>query len=277
MSLNRLNREKDKIYNVAEKSLTSGFTSVNTSLFDLLMDVVNSLDSTDGSIADTERNTRIMSQLDDIVRTSVAESGYRNKVNDYLSNFDRLTNENIQFHKDFNKLPNVSAIVTSAQRSAIDTTINSLTGQGMDRAFTIPITESLETYIKSGTTQKHVEENLRLFIKGNDEKLGLLERHVNQVARDGIMQFDGAVQREVQKEYKLNAIGYLGSLIEDSRKQCVHWVNDLQGVIMRDELAAQIRYAERYGTGWIQGTTEETFIINRGGYNCRHTATPINV
>jgi len=105
--------------------------------------------------------------------------------------------------------------------------------------------------------------------------MGQLKKYVSQVSRDALNQFDGQVNSRIAEEFGLNAFRYVGSIIEDSRPQCVRWVG--KEVLLLDELSNEISWAYSNGTGMIPGTTRDNFAVYRGGYNCRHSAIPFKL
>jgi hypothetical protein len=129
--------------------------------------------------------------------------------------------------------------------------------------------------IVAGTNSIDVEKAIRDFISGQGDKAGNLKRYVTQVSRDALNQYDGTINSRIAEEFGLDAFQYVGSLIEDSRPQCVRWTG--KGVILKDQLEKEIGWAFTNGSGMIPGTNSENFAVFRGGYNCRHSAIPFKL
>lgn len=276
--------ERENLLNEAETILMSGFGDINDEIFSQIEQTLSGLDVSGGAIMNTGRNATIINELEDRIRNGLLRTRYRENVQGYLRKFNEISAVNASFHATANQLGNVSPQITRLQNVAISNTIKDLFGQGMNEAFAGKVQENLYNYTVSGTSIQEATEELRREILGSPERLGELERHVGQVARDSISQYDGRIQAAIQAEFGLNAVSYEGSLIKDSRAQCVKWVREYGGVLTLEQLEKEVQWAERGGTyegvkvsGWIPGTTLETFYINRGGYNCRHIATAINV
>ena len=72
----------------------------------------------------------------------------------------------------------------------------------------------------------------------------------------------------VRKEFDLNGFKYIGSLVKDSRPQCIKWkrMKEIPMSILTQELANPTN------RGQIPGTTKDNFATYRGGYNCQHQA-----
>ena len=111
-------------------------------------------------------------------------------------------------------------------------------------------------------------------INGNREQLGVFERWVGQIARDAVNEYQGGINAQIKVQYDLTDIRYVGSLVEDSRPQCVRWVKELGGRIKGTDLQAEIDWAYDHGSGMKPDTNPENFPQKRGGYNCEHIAIP---
>ncbi|MEX0596827.1 MAG: hypothetical protein WD512_10025, partial [Candidatus Paceibacterota bacterium] len=80
--------------------------------------------------------------------------------------------------------------------------------------------------------------------------------------------------------YGMTKIVYLNSNIKTTRGQCLHWTSF--DFLTDEQLKEEIPIAVNGGTlggykcsGMIESTTIDNFTANRGGYNCRHEASPI--
>ena len=272
MSRSSFFRQKERIFDTAESGLIDNFSQINSEIFRSIQEGIRQFDIQAGAFIDSADNLQKMAEIQERIESAVLQSGYRNRVSDYLTNFDNISEINAEFHSTVNQLTGVSPVINRRQNIMIGQTVNRLLGSGVNQAFAAPVAEQIQQYVLSGTSIAEATENLRKFVLG-DEKLGGLERYVKQVAGDAIRGYDGSIQNAIQKEYDLNAISYEGSLINDSRPQCVRWVREFGGIILLSELENEIAWAETNGSGWIEGTTKETFFANRGGYNCRHSVT----
>jgi hypothetical protein len=211
----------------------------------------------------------------EVLRTEQEIKNYFNKdpkyidaVKKYLTNYDLL---NIENEKIFNKqdinIKSQLRNMTEGQRLIMNSVIDGLSANGMSGAFIKPLTNILSSNAIVGTGFKDVKKYLSERINSNEGR-----RYINQVTTDSLRKYDGTIKTIVAQEWKLNCIKYIGSVIKDSRPQCKRWHN--MGTIKKEDLAKEIRWAEKYGSGMIEGTTPDNFLINVGGYNCRHTAIP---
>lgn len=114
-----------------------------------------------------------------------------------------------------------------------------------------------------------------------------MQSYVIQTSRDSVNQLQGQQMQSVANNIETIGYKYVGSLLNDSRGQCNHWIKDLKGFIPIEKLEDEIRLAYKnekdklespVGHKWgglIKGTNKNNFLVNRGGWGCRHTAIPI--
>ena len=190
---------------------------------------------------------------------------------------------NIQVHKKLNKIDinKVIKLATKQQRELVGGTVEKVVGEigkfpqnmlgdEMRQQFTKPVKKVLYQNIMQGKSQTTAKKALHNFIVGEKGKIGQLERWSGQIARDTLNQYDGAVNDMVRKEFDLNGFKYIGSLVKDSRPQCIKWKRMKE--LRYDQLDKEISWAYSYGKGMIPGTNKDNFGTYTGGHNCAHSA-----
>ncbi len=228
---------------------------------------------------DARASTIYEKSLFDAIST---DKGYNKEIGTYLRDFDKIEVLNKELHESFNKL-NISEVLKLASKekgvvtSKVATGIvgeikKNLTGNAMREVFTKQVQKTVFDNLILGTPFSEARAHLSDFIRGSKDKLGQLERWSGQITRDALNQYDGQINAMVAEEYGMNAYRYTGSLITDSRPQCVRWVN--KKILKIDELDKELSWARNSGTGMIPGTNKQNFAQYRGGYSCRHSATP---
>ncbi len=273
----RLTEKLEALIVGAENDLLGGLTAVERKVFRSVKDQLNLLNKEGGKFVFDEANTALVNELDQIIIDSIQDSSYPSDVNKYLQNFDTVTDFQADIHSELNQISpeELRNLVDPFKRQIVDDTLSGLTGSGVATEFAEPVRQELFKNIVAGANSSDVEKVLRQMIEGDASKLGGLERYVGQVTRDSLNQYEGQVNAKIADEYDLDAFEYVGSLIDDSRSQCVHWVN--KRVITKEELPNLISNAFTSGQGMIPGTNAENFAVFRGGYNCRHSAIPFRL
>lgn len=235
-----------------------------------------------GSLAATAVN-RFEKRLSDAIEKNVA---YRSEIRKYMTNFDKMDKLNIQVHKKLNgiNIEKVIKLANKQQRELVGGVVEKVVGEigrfpenmlgaEMREQFTKPVKKVLYQNIMQGVPQTKAKEALHNFIVGKKGKIGQLERWSGQIARDTLNQYDGAVNDMVRKEFDLDGFQYVGSLVKDSRPQCVRWVR-MKQIAIKD-LPREL--ANSTNRGQIPGTTKDNFGTYRGGYSCQHSAIPIRM
>lgn len=266
---------REQIIVDAERILLDGVPKSQKQVFDAITKLLTEFDRKGGKIQFNAETTKLINEATKRIYAALNKSGYDSRVAQYLKDFDKIREQAIIEQKIINRLTVSPRNLTNIQKSAIMQTKNILLGNGLDAKMIQPIKDVLLASATSGMTIAQAEVQLRETIIGNPEIIGKLERHVTQYSRDAISQYDGMMQERIAKDYDLDGISYEGSIIRDSREQCRRWA--AMGELPVKDLEKEIEWAYSNGSGMIQGTTKDNFMIYRGGYNCRHFATAIRL
>lgn len=273
-SFNQIILDGDHIFDNSETQLQRSVKNAESIIYDELIKLLNTVDVSAGRLQTNSKVENFLMSMDKRIYDALKKADYNNSVLKYTKNFSLLTDNIQDLHSKFSGINITDAQINPFLKLEVNSTIDKLTGSGMAKDFINPIRESLYRNIMLGAEVTTVEKTIRDFVVTSAKSDSKLLRYVKQVSRDSIQQFDGIVQANIAQELGLNAKRYVGSLIQDSRKQCVRWVDD--GVIMLDNLQSEIDWAFANGSGMNPATTVFTFDIFRGGYNCRHRSIPFN-
>lgn len=272
----------DKILLNGTSDLINGMYSIELLVYAALMEVFNNVDITAGKLATSPKADEFLALLDFKIYQALKKSGYPAYVVDFIGNYDKISSNVRDLHQALGNGLLSASDINAVKRLEVQKTINNLTQQGMYKDFISPVREGLYRNIMFGATVGETEEFIKSQVISTKQKDSRLTRYVGQVATDALHQFDGSVNQVAKQSLKLNATQYVGSLIEDSRAQCMKWVG--MSIIKDEQLQEEIDWALSGGiysnkkcSGMIENTTKDTFCINRGGYRCRHRAFPILV
>jgi hypothetical protein len=233
----------------------------------------------DGSFVLSEQNSRLLTGLDSEIAKAINASTYPSSVSDIvrsLPEIERLSEMvlrqyNTNFAFDFDRLG-----VSQLRLAQTETIVQNMTGTGLTAEIRQPIRDAINRNVFAGAKVTDTKARLRDFLLASEsDKFNRMARYANVWAQDGIMQYDGMIYDRFRTEYAPNSIRYIGSLIGDSRPQCVRWITKYNGKIPMNKLQSEINWAYNSGSGMNLATTKETFCTYRGGYNCRHKAIPV--
>lgn len=231
--------------------------------------------TTDGKLGQGKSTTEFIASLPRRVRAALKKTGYLAKTDGYIRQFEKVGQLQIDLHKELNNLE-VGSVVTPIRATWAQITAQNLAGQGMDNIFVAPLQNELLKHAAGGLSLAQMEEAMRQTIAGShDAENTTFTNYSLRISRDALGQYDGAVNAKIADQFDLNAIVYVGSVIDDTRAQCERWLEP--EFILIADLQDEIDWAYSNGKGMIAGTTPANFMALRGGYNCRHQAVPIRV
>ena len=228
-----------------------------------------------GKVANNPTTKKFIASLPAKVRAALKKTGYLKRVDDYIRTFDKVGQLQIDLHKTVNSI-NATPTISPIRQVWAQVTADNLAGQGMDNFLVYPLQQSLLTHAASGVTLTEMVTMIDDELRGNPTNLNtVFGNHALQIGRDALGQYDGAINGKIAQDFDLNAIVYVGSVVDDTRAQCERWLES--DFILIADLADEIEWAFANGSGMIAGTTPANFTSLRGGYSCRHEAIPIRV
>lgn len=269
--------KKDKNIVSAENRLIQQLNPTNQRVFSAVKKLIDTMNAKDGKIEFDDQNIDIVSTIDKTIIDAIQSSEFPSAIAEYLRDFETIKKFNFDIHKDVNDLSEqeLEDLISPVQKTAVQSTLDGLTGSGVNANFVEPVRQGIFQNIAAGTSKSDLEKYLTNYILGNPDVDGLYSRYIKQVSRDALNQFDGQVNSRIAEEFDLDAFRYVGSLIDDSRSQCIRWVK--KRILEKSDLPSEIAWANNNGSGMISGTNAENFAVFRGGYNCRHSAIPFKL
>jgi hypothetical protein len=239
-------------------------------------DLLGEIDSNNGAWVPDQSIADALANVDKAVNDALIQGGYVEQATQYVRDLEGLPKANVDNMAKLTGLRVDEAILKTPMRAAIDRAAYAFGQNSVTQQLTEPIRQLLATNITGGASVPSTRAALNELIRGIDNDGGRFARYTNTLARDIVYSGDGAMAAEMIREYDLNAIRYIGSLVRDSRTQCVRW-SKLPYILLKD-LPAQVAWASGlsgYGSGKELTTTN--FATVRGGWNCRHIVVPIRV
>lgn len=275
--INALIDLKDSFIDESEMALLEGFDSIESSIYNAVNKRIMSMNQSGGKLIFDDENVMGVNELTTIILAAIQGSQYPNNVKGYVRNFDKIKEYNARIQGKVNGISfaELEELITPMQQQMVAKVLEDLTGQGIDVEFIRPLKEGIYRNLVSGSTIADMQKSLMEFIKSDEQRLGQFKKYVSRMSRDAMLQFDGQINARIATEFGLDAFIYVGTIIRDSRPQCIQWLG--KQILKKSELPQLIAGAYNYGSGMIPGTTADNFAIYRGGYNCRHTAVPIKL
>ena len=268
----------EKILDDALEQVQFGSDDATKKMVSALSAYVNTFPNAEGKFI-MEGAMEYLQRINVIIAEAINNSAYPSAVAQCVRSIDEitelsqqvLTNYNPSIKIDFDRLG-----VSQIRTAQIETIVNNMTGDSLTAEIRQPIREALQRNVFAGSKLTDTRNYISDFLnKQEGQKYARLTRYAMTWAQDGILQYDGQIYDQFRTTYGTNYVRYIGSLISDSRPQCVRWVTKYDGKIPVDKLQAEINWAFTQGSGMNLATTVNSFCTYRGGYRCRHKAIPV--
>lgn len=273
--LKRIIREKISFLDaIPDEFINQTVRGAQSPLFDILIsEFADKLEVENGKILRSTKNFQLISAIDKAWLAFQEKQGF-DVVTKHLSNFAKIVGNNLDYYQNIlaenksliTKAKNIASIIN--RRLGINP-YGSLIKSGYfggileDTTVRNQIKEFAVKSVANGTGFDQYKKDFREFVKGNDDKLGVLQKYYRNIAYDSYKQIDGLNNKLFGQEFNLKYFVYDGTIIKTTRKFCRkhigliftveqanEWVND------PDLTAAPLNYDP---------------LVDMGGYACRHT------
>lgn len=274
-------RKNQRIEDVPE-AFQSSVEKLQRRIFNRIIDLIGELRTDGGLINMTESNLLRVQMINDELKQVLQGREYINAVKDFVSEFDTQKAINDEYFRrafgtDFTQVGIANQLVRNAQRNALEI----LSGAPAEQNFIAPIKAQLEQAVSSGASFSETVKGIRELVEGTEEADGRLLRYSKQVSWDAFALSDRAYTNAIADDLEAEWFRYSGGLVKDSRcfceerdKQFFHF-KEIEAFGRMEDLGVC-----NIGDGWqgmMAGTNESTIFIVAGGYNCKHTWSPVSI
>lgn len=241
------------------------------------------LDSS-GKIKPSIENIKILTRIKKNLSKLLSNKKYLKGVEQFVSEFDNLYKEQINYFIKISGKMKPSKKYYETKRIAIDNTISNLTGAGLQSIVTDKINDILLRAVTSGVRYSDLTKELYESLNSTDKGSGLFSKYATTYATTAISQYAGENNKLMTSDLGLEWFEYVGSNIENTREFCEHLTekryihkSEIHKLLKGDIDGYQCEIYEKTGLpkGMIDGTNEENFQVNCGGWNCRHQLVPV--
>jgi hypothetical protein len=238
----------------------------------LLLDEINSFDTKDGKFIPNQPIARKI-QLIERRMYAILARYYDPALLSYLGVYDLVDSDVKYLHQQVNNISVTAADISTVRTSVYNQAETYLTTSLAD-AYVQPAKYLMMQVVTNGKTIKQAKSMVKNWNDGelpageltSGMRAPRLQSYAGQIARDSLFQYNGTVQDNIGKKYKLTKFLYVGGLVEDSRPLCKHLVSLDRKIELKEIPALLLQYPD----GTIPNTTMENFPVRRGGFNCLH-------
>lgn len=268
----------DEIIDNAELAVLDSVDEAERAIFKEVIKIFSEADTSSGKFVKSEKARRFLMGLDVRITDALYNSKYRLGVSSLLKDYDKIVQNNIDIQDKLNQVNITQKSLRDIQSLEVENTVDRFLGTGLNKDFVNPLRQTIYRNVMLGGSVEETKAAIEAYILSTGDKESVLKKYVGQVARDSVMQFDGSIQQSIASELDLPDYIYTGSIILDSRDQCVYWAGkgDLKGEDLEEEIADAKAGESLTGlkpcSGMNPSCELNTFSIFRGGYRCRHRA-----
>lgn len=243
----------------------------NEGLFKELLKLLGELDTADGIVLQTDKNVRIITQVNERMRQVLFEGEYVEGLKTFVSSFSEQAGliDSILSKQGFEI--DEKSIYKSLLQQSQKSTLLLLDEDAIGKALAEPLQNNLLTSVYNGGKYSDMIQSMKDFILGNDELDPKLTTYVKRYARDTISTFDRTYTQLVSENAGVEYYAYSGGTLKDSRDFCLERVGN---VYTKDEI---ISWADEDWKGKNPATDAATIFSYCGGYNCVHSLIPTDV
>lgn len=278
-----VDRKNQRIEDVPER-FQSSVEKLQSAAFDRIVILISQLDTTsDGMIEISQPNLIKVEAINEQLKTALSAPEYLNAVRAFVTQFEVQKEINDEyFNKAFGDDFEETGIANQLIRNSQINTISLLAGVTAEQALSVPVKAQLEQAVSSGASLADTLAAVKVTIEGDDDVDGRMLRYSKQVSWDLFAIADRVYTNSLAEDLDIEWFRYSGGIVQDSRCFCVE----------RDRDYFHFKEIEAFGRGedistcnngggtWqgqMPGTNESTIFIVAGGFNCRHTWSPVSI
>lgn len=253
-------------------ALTDAVKKTQKQIFNDILDLLGQLDRRDGMIVMSKKNLILIDEITAKTKEVVLGSDYVDATKEFISEFDTQTQLTDDYFNKLDVTISDEALTAQMLKSAKRNAAELMVGTPMDAQFLQPLRTLLDDAVSSGASWSKTVQDINTYVTGNDTVDGRLLRYSKQIASDSFATADRAYTNVIADENDFEFYRYVGGLLEDSRDFCKE----------RNGNWYHYKEVEHWGTlkswqGRMPNTNPQTIFITCGGFNCKHSLTPVSV
>lgn len=256
----------------ADATFARRAASVQAKLYSDLSTVLKFVDlDENGYIKQNAGNRQVLragqKQFDDTIQ----KSGYQGAVEGALRTIPAIDSANEAYFESVASAfkPN-RQFIASIQNQAIETVNSYLLQDGLRAQVKIPLDQILNQNINTGGSFSGMLEQVRTFVKGNEDLDGRLLSYSRGILKDTLFQYARAYQNSVTDDLGLVWYLYSGGIMDKSRPFCIARFGKY---FHQKEIES---WASLEWAGKNPLTTKSSIFMLLGGFNCAHQAIPVH-
>jgi len=270
MSPDELARLIEELVLKADASFSRNMVRVQNTLYEDLLSVVKNLETEDGYILQNSNNRNILSLAEEKVSEVFSGALYQASVSSYVAIIPKIDELNQQYFSTFKGFKENKQFLKSLQSQSIKTVEKYVLQDGLESQVISPLSQILNQNINSGGKFSGFLEQIKTYVKGNDQVEGRALSYSRTFLRDSMFTYSRSFQQSVTADLKTDYYLYAGGLIDTSRPFCI----ERAGKFFHHREIEQ--WASLDWSGKKSGTTESSIFLFAAGWNCNHEIIPVD-
>lgn len=265
-------------------------TASEQHMFDEVVTLIKELETTpQGNIRTSVANLKRVQQIRTKLYKLANNKEYRKAVSELIKSFDTLYQQQLSFYATKNQTSVAQQKHNLVKTIARENTIAALTGDGLSANVTKQLDQMLLRAVTSGEKFADLQKELQQYLISDKGGSGALSKYSNTYAVTALSQYAGQNNKLFTEDLGAEWFEYVGSEIETTRPFCeaclkkryIHrseFHDVLKGhihIIGGKDIDVPIYDKTGLPHGMIEGTNEDNFQVNVGGWNCRHQLIPV--
>lgn len=260
-------------------------TSIQGAIYNRLIGILRGLElDGEGYIKQSATNRKILREAQNVFDDVITNSPYQNAVENHLKAIPGLDKINNAYFSTLSDrfTPNKN-FLKELQKQVIEDVNANLLNEGVIAQVKLPLNNILSQNINSGGSFSGFQEQLRTFIKGNDDVEGRLLKYTRTYTSDTLFGYSRSLQESVTADLNLEFYFYGGGTTERSKGKTGKGKGS--GGSREFCLERRGKYFHRKeieswaGLEW-QGknplTTKSSIFMLCGGFNCKDSLIPVS-
>lgn len=277
-----INLVDDKI----DKELARFIEGVDKSqkgIFNRLLSIIKGIETdANGNIKQTVKNLRLLNTVRKTIENEIITGAYIKRVDSLSNQFPAIASLNNEYFSTIEAAfkPN-RELYQEIIKNSIVSTRASLLESGVAENVINPIVKIVNDSVTTGAGFEDMVDELRVIIKGDEERLGQLMRYSKQITTDALNQFNASYNETIARDLDLEWYFYSGGRRKTSRPFCKTYAGryfhkkEVEDFGKRIDLdGSNLCASPNLCEGRIKGTNSSNILRYRGGYFCGHIYKP---
>jgi hypothetical protein len=272
MTPSKLANDIEKIILAVTDTYASEISGIQNSIYNTLVNILKDLDlDSEGYINQSAANRAILSKAESSLAELLPGSSFIQSVSDTLTAIPRIDELNNKYFSGVSdSFKENRNFIKSLQSQAIESIESNLLQDGLTAQVRNPLIDILNRNVNSGGKFSGFLEEVRDFVKGNEDVEGRILSYSRTYVSDALFDYSRTFQEAMTADLKLDWYFYSGGLMDTTRPFCAEKAGKF---FHRKEVE---KWPAQSWQGKRPGTTKSSIFIFLGGYNCRHSLIPVD-